>query len=139
MYVGGADDGSKGADRLMSGATFASSYGTLFPSYTKMAGYDIIMLQCEGRQFANEKMPFLGNMKRYADNGGRVFADHLHSSWIRTGLPPWPATANWIGVGEDLPSHDDRPTSIPRSRRAPRSPTGWSTPPRRPRAGRSRW
>ena len=42
-------------------------------------------------------------MKRYADNGGRMFADHLHSSWIRTGLPPWPATANWIGVSEDLP------------------------------------
>jgi hypothetical protein len=104
MYVGGVDDSSKGADRLMSGATFASSYGTLFPSYAKMAAYDIIMLQCEGSQYANEKMPFLGNMKRYADNGGRVFADHLHSSWIRTGLPPWPATANWIGVGTDLPT-----------------------------------
>ena len=69
-----------------------------------MSGYDMIMLQCEGEQLASEKMPFLGNMKRYADNGGRVFADHLHSTWIRSGLPPWPATANWIGVGTDLPS-----------------------------------
>jgi hypothetical protein len=102
MYVGGVDSSSQGADRLMSGGMFAGSYSTLFPSYAKMAGYDIIMLQCEGSQFANEKMPFLGNMKRYADNGGRVFADHLHSSWIRTGLPPWPATADWIGVGTDL-------------------------------------
>ena len=49
-------------------------------------------------------MPHVGNMKRYADNGGRVFADHLHSVWIRRGLPPWPATAQWIGVGTDLPS-----------------------------------
>jgi hypothetical protein len=104
MYVGGNSDGTRGADRLMSGATFASSYGTLFPSYAKMAGYDIIMLQCEGSQLADEKMMFLGNMRRYADNGGRVFADHLHSAWIQQGLPPWPATADWIGVGKDLPA-----------------------------------
>jgi hypothetical protein len=104
MYVGGTDSGTQGADRLMSGGMFASSYSTLFPSYARMAGYDILMLQCEGSQLENEKMPYLGNMKRYADNGGRVFADHLHSSWIRTGLPPWPATANWIGVGTDLPT-----------------------------------
>jgi hypothetical protein len=104
MYVGGVDSGSQGADRLMSGGMFASSYGTLFTNYDKMAGYDIIMLQCEGSQFESEKTPHLGRMKRYADNGGRVFADHLHSAWIRTGLPPWPATANWIGVGKDLPS-----------------------------------
>ena len=64
----------------------------------------MLILQCEGEQNTSEKMPFLGNMKRYADNGGRVFADHLHSPWIRLGLPPWPATANWIGVGDDLPN-----------------------------------
>ena len=94
-----ASRATRASKMLVSGATFADSYGTLFPNYAKMSGYDMIMLQCEGEQLANEKMPFLGNMKRYADNGGRVFADHLHSSWIRTGLPPWPATANWIGVG----------------------------------------
>jgi hypothetical protein len=69
-----------------------------------MSGNDMIILQCEGEQLTTEKAPFVGNMKRYADAGGRVFADHLHSAWIRTGLPPWPATANWIGVGSDLPS-----------------------------------
>jgi hypothetical protein len=105
MYVGGAGkSGDQGAKTLVSGGTFADSYGTLFPNYGKMAGYDMLILQCEGEQLANEKMPFLGNMKRYADNGGRIFAGHLHSAWIRTGLPPWPATANWIGVGSDLPS-----------------------------------
>jgi hypothetical protein len=105
MYVGGAGkSGDQGSKMLVSGAAFADSYGTLFPNYGKMAGYDMIMLQCEGEQLASEKTPFLGNMKRYADHGGRVFADHLHSAWIRTGLPPWPATANWIGVGDDLPT-----------------------------------
>jgi len=105
MYVGGAGkSGDQGAAMLASGAKFADSYATLFPMYGKMAGYDMIMLQCEGEQLSNEKQPFVGNMKRYADNGGRVFAGHLHSSWIRLGLPPWPATANWIGVGSDLPT-----------------------------------
>src|SRR6476620_2222860 len=89
---------------LASGAKFADSYGTLFPNYGKMTGYDMIMLQCEGEQLANEKMPFLGNMKKYADHGGRVFADHLNSAWFRTGLPPSPPTAQLIGVGSDLPS-----------------------------------
>ena len=42
---------------LASGATFADSYGTLFPNYGKMSGYDIIMLQCEGEQLDDEKMP----------------------------------------------------------------------------------
>jgi hypothetical protein len=105
MYVGGAGKSSdQGSAMLVSGAKFADSYGTLFPNYGKMTGYDMIMLQCEGEQLTNEKMPFLGNTKKYADHGGKVFADHLHSAWIRTGLPPWPATANWIGVGDDLPS-----------------------------------
>src|SRR4029077_17083897 len=104
MYVGGTDSSSQGADRLMSGATFANAYSTLFANYSKMLGYDIVILQCEGSQLESAKMPYLGNMKRYADNGGRVFADHLHSVWIHQGLPPWPATANWIGVGTDLPS-----------------------------------
>ena len=51
-------------------------------------------------------------MKRYADHGGRVFADHLHSAWIRTGLPPWPATANWIGVGDDLPTPENASVDV---------------------------
>jgi len=104
MYVGGTDSSSQGADRLMSGATFANAYSTLFANYNKMLGYDIVILQCEGSQLESAKMPYLGNMKRYADNGGRIFADHLHSVWIRQGLPPWPATATWIGVGDDLPT-----------------------------------
>jgi hypothetical protein len=105
MYVGGAGkSGDQGAKMSVSGMTFADSYGTLFPNYAKMSGYDMIVLQCEGEQLETEKAPYVGNMKRYADNGGRIFADHLHSYWIRGGLPPWPATANWIGVGKDLPS-----------------------------------
>ena len=40
----------QGSAMLASGAKFADSYGTLFPNYGKMTGYDMIMLQCEGEQ-----------------------------------------------------------------------------------------
>ena len=104
MYAGGAGMSARqGATRLASGAAFAGSYETLFNNYTKMAGYDMLILQCEGSQLEDEKTALLGNMQRYANNGGRIFADHLHSAWIRLGLPPWPGTAGWIGVGTDLP------------------------------------
>ena len=33
-----------------------------------------------------------------------MFVGHLHSAWVRKGLPPWPATGDWIGVGPDLPT-----------------------------------
>jgi len=105
MYVGGAGkSGDQGSAKLVSGAAFADSYGTLFPSYSKMAGYDMLVLQCESEQLESAKDPYVGNMKHYADSGGKIFVDHLHSYWIRQGLPPWPATANWVGVGKDLPN-----------------------------------
>jgi hypothetical protein len=106
MYVGGAGKtGDQGAAKLASGAVFGDSYGTLFPNYTKMAGYDILLLQCESEQLASNKDPYAVNMKKYADRGGRVFAEHLHSYWIRKGLPPWPATGLWTpSVQPDLVS-----------------------------------
>jgi hypothetical protein len=42
------------------------------------------------------KLPYVANIRRYADNGGRIFDEHLHSYWIRKGLPPWPGTAAWL-------------------------------------------
>ena len=102
MYVGGNSTGTQGASKLASGAVFADAYMTLFPNYTKLAGYDMLILQCEGSQLDAIKTPYAAIMKKYADNGGRVFAEHLHSVWFRKGPAPWPATANWIGVGSDL-------------------------------------
>ncbi len=103
MYRGGgASTSSQGAATLVSGAAFADSYATLFPNYTKLAGYDILILQCEGSQLEDLKTPHAALMKKYADNGGRIFAEHLHSVWFRKGAAPWPATATWIGVADDL-------------------------------------
>jgi hypothetical protein len=106
MYVGGAGaTGNQGAKQLASGAVFADSYQTLFPSYDKLTKYDILMLQCESGQLESAKLPFVPNIRRYADNGGRLFAEHLHSVWIKSGLPPWPSTAAWLqSLAADLQS-----------------------------------
>ena len=56
-----------------------------------MLGYDIMLLSCEGSQYADVKMPFYGNVKRYGDSGGRIFASHLHFNWLWKGPAPWPS------------------------------------------------
>jgi hypothetical protein len=100
MFVGGDGGSGTGANRLASGAVFADAYSTLYANYAKLAGYDLLILQCEGSQLGTQKDPYIANIRRYADNGGRIFDEHLHSYWIRKGLPPWPTSMVW-------------PTSIP--------------------------
>src|SRR6185436_15497291 len=67
LYIGGRPDASSslGTDR------FAT---TLWGNANKMLGYDIMLLSCEGSQYADVKMPFYPNVKRYGDSGGRIFA-----------------------------------------------------------------
>jgi hypothetical protein len=105
MYWGGdltgPTNGGAGANALASGPAFASA-ATLWGSPAKLANYDIMILSCEGSQYGSAKDPYLANIKQFADRGGRIFDDHLHFYWINQGLPPWPATADWIGVGTDL-------------------------------------
>src|SRR5262249_1300848 len=48
MYVGIDAGSGLGPAALASGGAFASSYGTLFNDYAKLAGYDILILNCEG-------------------------------------------------------------------------------------------
>jgi hypothetical protein len=65
----------------------------------KLLKYDILLLSCEGSQYANVKMPLVGNIKAYADAGGRLFSDHLHFYWLRNGPLPWPMTAFYVSPG----------------------------------------
>jgi hypothetical protein len=106
LYIGGRPDASSslGTDRftttLNGGAVFPQAT-TLWGSTDKMLGYDIMMLSCEGSQYADVKMPFYANVKRYADSGGRIFASHLHFNWLWKGPAPWPSTAVYTGGSKE--------------------------------------
>jgi hypothetical protein len=106
LYAGGAGNlPDEGADQLSFGEMFTDAYASLFVSPTKLAGYDMVLLGCEGEQLASQKDPHTATLKAYADAGGRILAEHFQSYWIRRGPPPWPATAMWnSSVAADLPS-----------------------------------
>jgi len=106
LYVGGAGagmgQGTASFSAALGGATFPDAQ-TLWSNETKMLGYDILMHSCEGGQYPDAKKPWINNMKKYADSGGRIFNDHLHFYWLRSGPVPWPTTAVYLGAQNDFP------------------------------------
>jgi hypothetical protein len=110
LYVGGDKAMGKGQgtgsfSAALGGATFPDAQ-TLWSSVDKMLGYDILIHSCEGGQYPDAKKPYINNMKRYADSGGRVFNDHLHFYWLRNGPTPWPTTATYLGTLADYSKTD---------------------------------
>jgi hypothetical protein len=107
LYVGGDSTGAgAGADRFspaLGGAVLPAAT-TLWSNVNKLLGYDILMHSCEGSQYADAKKPYINNIKRYADSGGRLFNSHLHYYWLRMGPTPWPTTATYSKPMDDLPN-----------------------------------
>ena len=108
MYVGGevgTDANGQGADQFnaaLGGQTFTHAT-TLWNDVTKMQRYDMLMLSCEGSQYAGTKSPYINNMVGYMNLGGRVFVDHLHFYWLNHGPDEIQNTADYLGVAADLP------------------------------------
>ena len=96
LYVGGDGPGNgQGTATFgaaLGGATFPDAQ-TLWSNTNKLLGYDILMHSCEGGQYPDAKKPYIANIKKYADSGGRLFNSHLHFYWLRNGPTPWPTTA----------------------------------------------
>jgi hypothetical protein len=114
LYVGGDKAMGKGQGTgsftaALGGATFPDAQ-TLWSNTNKLLGYDILMHSCEGGQYPDAKKPYIANIKKYADSGGRLFNSHLHFYWLRSGPTPWPTTAGYLGTLSDFP---DPPMSIP--------------------------
>jgi hypothetical protein len=101
--AGGGGQGAASFTAALGGAAFPAAT-TLWSDPTKLLTYDILVQSCEGGQFAAVKQPYIANLKRYADAGGRLFNDHLHFYWLRNGPAPWPSTATYIGSGDNLAS-----------------------------------
>ena len=84
LYVGGdkamgKGQGTNSFSAALGGATFPDAQ-TLWSSADKLLGYDILMHSCEGGQYPDAKKPYIANIKRYADSGGRLFNDHTCTS-----------------------------------------------------------
>src|SRR5262249_49937875 len=98
LFAGGDGAGTgAGSTQLSTGEMLSNAYTTLYADPQKLAGYDMLLLACEGSSLLNLKAPFASNIKAYADGGGRVVGDHLQGNWISRGPTPWPATAQWVG------------------------------------------
>ncbi len=106
LYYGGdltgPTGGGAGTNSFSAGGAFSSA-ATLWSSLPKLEGYDIMMLSCEGGQFADAKKPYIANPEAYLNAGGRVFYDHDHFYWLRSGSAAMQGTATYIGNGSKLP------------------------------------
>ncbi|HEY3592455.1 MAG TPA: carboxypeptidase regulatory-like domain-containing protein, partial [Polyangiaceae bacterium] len=107
MFVGCDGDSGLPANQFspaLGGAKFAAAT-SLWADPMKLMKYDMLVMSCEGSQCESDKKPYINNIKMYADNGGRLFLDHLHFYWLRSGPDPWPDTADYVGPNQkDLPS-----------------------------------
>src|SRR4030095_5134440 len=77
LFVGCAhqETGLYGANKFapeLGGDPFPAAT-TLFEDQAKLDAYDMIVLSCEGHRCAEQKDPYMLNMKAYADKGGRLF------------------------------------------------------------------
>jgi hypothetical protein len=103
LYAGGPKFSDGRGAELIQPADYLSEATTLWASPTKLANYDMLLMSCEGSQYEAEKQPYLANIEGYANVGGRLLLGHLQSYWLRGGSTALRGTADYIGVGEDLP------------------------------------
>lgn len=99
----GSGGGGKFNSSLDNGATFP--YVTDFwDKKDNLMAYDILLLACEGDQYATEKpAEALQAMYDYTASGGRVFASHFHNYWLEAGPDPFPETGTFNNQ-PDLPN-----------------------------------
>jgi len=124
LYTGGepvAGGGGQGAASYAAGfaggtGAFPFAATALWNDPNKLLTYDILLMSCEGGQFADVKKPLIPNIKRYADAGGRLFNGHLHYYWLRNGPIPWPTTATYLDPQSDLadPTQSTINTAFPK-------------------------
>jgi hypothetical protein len=83
--------GSHAAGALIDTATPSES--ALMGDLTTLNGYDVLMLPCEGAQYAQPDAQ-LANLIQFANAGGRVYSSHFSYVWMYQN-GPFAGTANW--------------------------------------------
>jgi len=87
------------------------------PKQYGLKSYDVVMLGCEGVETtANKPAGSLSAMQQYVNVGGRVFAEHYHYAWMKSGPSPWPGMISWNGSLEKLgnPTQETVLTGFPK-------------------------
>jgi hypothetical protein len=80
----------------------------LWSSKSSLEAYDIVLLACEGNTYDSTLDSGLGSssnvtaaakqaMHDWLDEGGKVFATHLHYTWFMNGPPDFQGVAVWKG------------------------------------------
>jgi len=115
LFTNNGTTSNKGQGAKQFAATWpggAASFGdaqTLWGAKSNLEKYDIVMLSCEGGQYAASKpQSAMDALHDYAGEGGRVFMSHWHNIWIggegldhnAHGLADWEALASW-NLGND--------------------------------------
>lgn len=91
--------GEGGPDHLFGGAPPAT---TLWSSVDKLAEYDIVLLGCEGADHdgpgGNKTPEAKQAMREFTGRGGRIFATHYQSAWVRNNPEDdFKGVASWRG------------------------------------------
>jgi hypothetical protein len=101
FYQGLANGGNNATTKFNGSIAGGVNFAQAQPFWSDAANlkkYDIVLLSCEGDNFAAEKpAPALDALKAYTTNGGRVFASHWHNYWFTqrfASTGPWNDRAN---------------------------------------------
>jgi hypothetical protein len=88
---------------LNGGATFTRAI-SFWDDPEAFKRYDMVILSCEGAQFATEKkQPARDALVAYANMGGRVFASHWHNIWLEGSS--WSNVATFINTQDSFDAY----------------------------------
>lgn len=109
MFHGCASkSGAFGANTLsatLGGGAFPDAVPSLYANPTKLAGYDMLVLSCEGHGCDEQKTVENGaTLKAYADAGGRILFDHMHFRWFVKAIEEWEQIGEF-DTGDDFPDN----------------------------------
>lgn len=107
MFYGCASkSGLFGANKFtpaLGGGAFRDAVSSLYANPTKLGGYDMLVLSCEGHGCDDQKTAENGaTLKGYADAGGRILFDHMHFRWFVKAIEAWEQIGEF-DTGDDFP------------------------------------
>jgi len=107
----------QGADRFAAdfpgGRGFFGDSAALWTDASKLLGYDLVMLSCEGAQYpATKPQVAMDAIQTYANAGGRLYLSHWHDIWIE-GATQRPSAGQIPKAWPSLATFDETQPALP--------------------------